>query len=97
MRTPPKLAVPPSADAVTAEVRKLLRAAEVATELPTPKTRILACARLVETGELDLAEYEQSFSDKASDFFYKTMKKVLGFLVTLNIACDSGSGPLRNR
>jgi len=80
MRTPPKLAVPSSADAVTAEVRKLLRAAEVGTLLPTPKARILACARLVETGELDLAEYEQTLSGKASDFFYRTMKKVLGLL-----------------
>jgi len=80
MRTPPKLAVPPSSEAVTAEVRKLLRAAEVGSQLPTPKARILACARLVETGELDLAEYEQSFSEKASGFFYKAMKKVLGFL-----------------
>jgi hypothetical protein len=80
MRTPPKLAVPPSADQVTAEVRKLLRAAEVGADLPTPKTRILACTRLVETGELDLTEYEQSFSERASGFFYKAMKKVLGFL-----------------
>jgi hypothetical protein len=80
MRTPPKLAVPFSAEAVTAEVRKLLRAAEVGKDLPTPKARILACARLVETGELDLAEYEQSFSERTSEFFYKAMKKVLGFL-----------------
>jgi hypothetical protein len=80
MRTPPKLGVPPSAEAVTAEVRKLLRAAEVGMQLPTPKSQILACARLVETGELDLAEYEQSFSEKASGFLYKAMKKVLGFL-----------------
>jgi len=79
MRTPPKLAVPASSEAVTAEVRKLLRAAEVGRELPTPKARILACARLVETGELDLAGYEQSFSEKASSFFYKAMTKVRGF------------------
>jgi hypothetical protein len=80
MRTPPKLAAPPSAEAVTAEVRKLLRAAEVGRLLPTPKAQILACARLVETGELDLAEYEQSFSERASSFFYKAMKKVRGFV-----------------
>ena len=80
MRTPPKLAVPFSAEAVTAEVRKLLRAAEVGSLVPTPKARILACARLVETGELDLAEYEQTLSEKASDCFYKAMKKVLGLL-----------------
>jgi hypothetical protein len=80
MRTPPKLAVPPSAEAVTAEVQKLLRAAEVGRQLPTPKAQILACKHLVETGELDLDEYEQSFSERASGFLYKAMKKVLGFL-----------------
>jgi hypothetical protein len=80
MRTPPKLVVPPSAEAVTAEVRKLLRAAEVGDLLPTPKAQILACAHLVETGELDLTEYEQSFSEKAAGFLYKAMKKVLGFM-----------------
>jgi len=80
MRTPPKLAVPRSADAVTDEVRKLLRAAEVGTQLPTPRAQILACTRLIQTGELDLTEYERSFSEKASDFFYRAMKKVRGFL-----------------
>ena len=80
MRTPPKLAVPPSAEEVTAEVRKLLRAAEVGRLLPTPRSQVLACARLVETGELNLNEYEHSFSEKATGFLYKTMKKVLGFM-----------------
>ena len=80
MRTPPQLAVPRSAEAVTAEVQKLLRASGVRGQVPTPKSQILACTRLVETGELDLAEYEGSFSEKASDFFHKAMKKVLGFL-----------------
>lgn len=80
MRTPPKLAIPPSANAVTDEVRKLLRAAEIGTQLPTPKTQILACVRLVETGELDLSEYEQTRSGKVAGFLYLTMKKVWGFL-----------------
>jgi hypothetical protein len=80
MRTPPKLAVPPSAEAITDEVRRLLRAAEVGGRLPTPKTQILACASLVETGELDLAEYELSLSARASEVFYRAMKKVSGFL-----------------
>jgi hypothetical protein len=80
MKPPPKLAMPPSAEAVTTEVRRLLRAAEVGRELPTPKTRILACARLVEAGELDLSEYEESFSEKASAFFYKALGKVRGLL-----------------
>lgn len=80
MRTPPKLAVPRSSDAVSAEVRKLLRAAEVGSCLPTPKTQILACARLIETGELDLAEFRESFSDRAKDFFHRAFGKVRGFL-----------------
>jgi hypothetical protein len=80
MRTPPKLGIPASADAVTAEVRKLLRAAEVGRRLPTPKAQILLCASLVETGELNLEEYEKTLSEKASDYFYRAMKKVIGFL-----------------
>jgi hypothetical protein len=39
----------------------------------------LACARLVETGELDLALYEESVSEKAMGFFYRAMSKVRGF------------------
>jgi hypothetical protein len=77
---PPQIAVPVSAEAVTVEIKRLLRAAEVKDEIPTPKARILACARLVEMGDLDLAEYEESLSDKALGFFYKAMKKVRGFL-----------------
>lgn len=80
MRTPPQLAVPASAEAVTAEVKRLLRAAGVRGQIPTPKSQILACSRLVETGELDLAEYGESLSEKASDFFHKAMGKVFGFL-----------------
>ena len=80
MKPPPKLAAPSSAEAVTAEVKRLLRAAEVGADLPTPKARILACARLVQTGELDLSEYEQSFSEKASRLFYKALGRVRGFL-----------------
>jgi len=80
MRTPPQLAVPASANAVTAEVKRLLRAADVRDRVPTPKSQILACARLIEMGELDLSEYEESLSDVAFGFFHKTMRKVLGFL-----------------
>jgi len=80
MRTPPQLAVPASANAVTAEVKRLLRAADVRDRVPTPKSQILACARLVEMGELDLSEYEESLSDVAFGFFHKTIRKVLGFV-----------------
>ncbi len=80
MKPPPQLVVPASAMDVTAEVKRLLRAAEVKGRIPTPKLQILACARLVETGELDLAEYEESFSERATLFFHKAMNKVRGFL-----------------
>ena len=79
MKTPPQLAVPSSATAVTEEVRRLLRDADVLGQIPTPKSQILACARLVETGELDLALYEESIPEKAIGLFYGAMNKVRGF------------------
>ena len=79
MRIPPQLAVPPSALAVSDEVQKLLRAAGVRGQIPTPKSPILACARLVETGELDLALYEESIAERATSLFYKAINKVRGF------------------
>jgi IrrE N-terminal-like domain len=79
MRTPPQLAVPPSALAVTDEVRKLLRAAGVQGQIPTPKSQIIACARLIEAGELDLALYEESIAEKTINLFHKAMSKVRGF------------------
>lgn len=79
-RTPPNLTVPPSAGAVTAEVRKLLRAAGVGKQLPTPRADILACARLVEIGKVDLDEYRRSRIGEVADFFYRAMERVRGFL-----------------
>jgi hypothetical protein len=80
MRTPPKLAIPDSAELISDEVRKLLRAAEVGDRLPTPKSDILACAKLVEIGDLDLAGYELSRLGRLSDFLYRTFGKIRGFL-----------------
>ena len=79
-KLPPQIAAPTAADEVTAEVKKLLRAADVKDQLPTPKPEILACTRLVETGEFDLAEYEASFTDKALAVFHKALSKVRGLL-----------------
>jgi hypothetical protein len=75
-----QIATPESATEVTNEVKRLLRAAGVTDQLPTPKEQILACARLVERGELDLAEYEASLTDKTLRFFHKAVSKVLGLL-----------------
>jgi hypothetical protein len=80
MRTPAQIAIPSSSAEVTAEIKRLLRAAEVLGKIPTPKDQILACAKLVETGDLDLREYDATFSERASGFFHKAWGKVLGFL-----------------
>ncbi len=40
----------------------------------------MACQKLVETGELDLAEYEATLADKALRFFHKAASKILGIL-----------------
>jgi hypothetical protein len=75
-----QIATPESATEVTNEVKKLLRAAGVKDQLPTPKEEILACARLVERGELDLAEYEATLTDKTLRLFHRAVSKVLGLL-----------------
>jgi uncharacterized protein DUF955 len=81
MRRPPvPIATPESATEVTNEVKRLLRAAGVRHQLPTPKEEILASARLVESGELDLAEYEATLTDKTLHFFHRATSKVLGLL-----------------
>ncbi len=77
---PSQIAVPRSSGAVTAEVKRLLRAAAIRDQLPTPRAQILACARLIEMGDLNLADYEESLTDKAAGFFHRAMNKVLGFL-----------------
>jgi hypothetical protein len=77
---PVRIATPGSAADVTSEVRRLLRAAGIKNQLPTPKEEILACQRLVVTGELDLAEYEATLSEKALHFFHKAASKILGIL-----------------
>lgn len=81
MRRPPvQIATPESATEVTNEVKRLLRAAGIRDQLPTPKEEILACARLVERGELDLVEYEATLTDKTLRFFHRAVSKVLGLL-----------------
>lgn len=75
-----QIATPDSAREIIDQAKRLLRAAGVGVQLPTPKSQILEYARLVELGQIDLAEYEESFLDKAADFFHKAMSKVLGFL-----------------
>jgi Zn-dependent peptidase ImmA (M78 family) len=88
MKKPPvQIARPQSATSVTIEVKRLLRAAGVKDKIPTPKAEILACARLVETGELDLSEYESSFSEKARDVFHRTFAKIRGFLDRRSEVC----------
>jgi len=81
MRRPPtQIATPESATEVTNEVKRLLRAAGIKGQLPTPKEEILACAQLVEHGELDLAEYEATLCDRTLRFFHRAASKILGLL-----------------
>lgn len=81
MRRPPaRIATPKSAQDITTEVKRLLRAADIREQLPTPKENILACTQLVLTGELDLAAYEATLAQKALRFFHKALSKVLGLL-----------------
>jgi hypothetical protein len=77
---PAQIRTPRSASEITSEVKLLLRAAGVKTSLPTPKSEILACARLVEAGELDLAEFEESFTERARELFHRAFSKVRGFM-----------------
>ena len=79
MRTPPKLAIPDSAVLVTAEVQKLLRAAGAIGRIPTPRADILETLKLVQVGQLDLAEYELSRSQKAAETFHRALRKLYGF------------------
>lgn len=80
MKLPPQIAIPASGDAITKEVKRLLRAAGVNGVVPTPREAILECAKLVESGDLDLRAYEESFRTKTLGFLHKAAGKVLGFL-----------------
>jgi hypothetical protein len=81
MKRPPiQIATPTSALDVSEEVKRLLRASGVKDQLPTPRSEIIACARLVESGEIDLEEYKATFLDRTTTFFHKSLSKVLGFL-----------------
>jgi|SRR5882724_1825811 len=80
MNLPAQIAVPESRDAITKRVQQLLRAADVDGIIPTPRDAILRSAKLVESGDLDLALYEESFMDKAKGFLHKAFGKVFGFL-----------------
>src|ERR1043165_4325648 len=79
-KLPPQIATPNSGTEITRRVKRLLKAAEVSNQLPTPKSQVIACAELAELGEIDLAEYEASLADSAVDYFHKAISKVLGFL-----------------
>lgn len=79
-QVPARIATPESAVDVTAEVRRLLLAAGVKDQLPTPKAEILECRKLVEAGELDLAEYKTGLFDKTLSFFHTAVSKVRGLL-----------------
>lgn len=80
MNLPAQIAVPDSRDAITKRVQQLLRAAGVDGIIPTPREAILESAKLVESGDLDLALYEEPIFEKVKGFFHKAVGKVFGFL-----------------
>jgi len=79
-RIPAEIGVPESRDEIVKEVKRLIRAAGVEGVVPTPRDRILECAKLVQTGDLDLSNYEETLKTKARDFLYQALQKIRGFL-----------------
>ncbi len=62
------------------QVRSLLVAAGVGNRLPTPKDDVVQCARLVQVGQLDLSDYEESWIEKGITFFKDMLSKVKGLI-----------------
>src|SRR5260370_38138205 len=79
-RLPVQIATPAAVADITEEIKKLLRASNVNDQLPTPKEQILACSQLIETGELELADYEATIANRLGSIFHKAISKVVGFL-----------------
>lgn len=60
--------------------RKLLRAAGVKDQLPTPKDDIIDCAELVVGGEINLDDFKVSLFNKFGKALYSGWKKLKGIL-----------------
>lgn len=69
-----------SSEEIKKQVRHLLSAAGVKNKLPTPKEDIVACAKLVEIGEIELSKYEEDWLKKGGAFFKSALSKIKGLL-----------------
>lgn len=69
-----------SSEEIRKQVRYLLSAAGVKDKLPTPKEDIVACAKLVEIGEIELSKYEESWLKRGGDFLKSVLTKIKGLL-----------------
>lgn len=72
--------LPKSSQEVKKQVKYLLSAAGVNEQLPTPKEDIIACAKLVEIGKLDLPNYEERWFKKGANFLKNALSKIKGLL-----------------
>lgn len=69
-----------SSPKIKEQVRRLFSAAGVKDKLPTPKEDIIATAKLVEIGALDLADYEERWFGKGLTMLKQAFSKVRGLL-----------------
>ena len=71
---------------------RLLRAADVGDQLPTPQDDIIECAKLVKGGVIDLDDFKESFLKKLGRVFFAGWRKVKGTLAvrdrTIYISAD---------
>ncbi len=71
---------PESCEKLDRIARRLLRAAGVGDELPTPQADVIECAELVVEGQLDLADFKDTFLKKAGRAFFSGWEKIKGIL-----------------
>ena len=71
---------PESCEKLDRIARRLLRAAGVGDQLPTPQDDVIECAELVVSGQVDLDDFKDTFLRKASRAFFSGWEKIKGIL-----------------
>ena len=69
-----------SSEEINKLAKHLLSAAGVKNRLPTPKEDIVATAKLIEIGAIDLSDYEEGWLKKGANFLKSAFSKVKGLL-----------------
>lgn len=69
-----------SSDEIKQQTKRFLSAAGVKDKLPTPKEDIVATAKLVEIGAIDLSKYEERWLNKGITIFKGALSKFKGLL-----------------